>query len=131
MKHTLCSTYFSSLIIFHFSLPYYPPLHKLPPFTLISRTQLTTTAGWHSVSVNLTKNIVADVFSSASTPLQMSLYTLDTVHRALRSPVLITNSIDDCPRFKKEAWYRENIITPVFQTIRSTDDKVRVVCVVH
>ena len=92
--------------------------------SLFSRTQLTTTAGWHSVSVNLSKKIVADVYSSVHTPLQMSLYTLDTKHHALHSPVLITESIDDCPRFKKEPWYRENIIAPVFETIRSTDDKV-------
>ena len=93
-------------------------------FLFFSRTQLTTTAGWHNVSVNLSKKIVADVYSSVHTPLQMSLYTLDTKHHALHSPVLITESIDDCPRFKKEPWYRENIIAPVFETIRSTDDKV-------
>lgn len=36
--------------------------------------QLTTEPGWHSVTINLTQSVVADVYSSVTVPLNMKLY---------------------------------------------------------
>lgn len=94
--------------------------------------QLTSEAGFHTATVNPEKGYVADCFSSVTTPLTMRLYALDTVDttQSLRLIGTVTDSAVTDTRLTAQR-LRESLVTPVFHTIRSTDDKVDLHCAVY
>ena len=93
--------------------------------------QLTTEPGFHSTTVNLKLGVVADVFSSTTCPLRMTLYTLDASVCALSATLgVVTDSANDDARLSR-AHYRESLATPQFHTIRSADDKVDLHCALY
>ena len=93
-------------------------------------TQITTEAGWHSVSVNLSQSVVADTYSSIDTPLVMRLFKLHKATGALTLLGVVTNSVADDARLSKP-FYRESILTPILHTIRSADGKVDLHCAIY
>lgn len=46
----------------------------LPGAAVQTLSAVTTAPGWHSVTINLAQSVVADVYSSITTPLNMKLY---------------------------------------------------------
>jgi hypothetical protein len=92
--------------------------------------QLTTQPGFHTATVNTARGIVADVFSSTTTPLKMDLYALNSATHALSHLGNVTDSVRADPRLGREG-YLGSMISPVFHTIRSSDDKVDLHCALY
>jgi hypothetical protein len=92
--------------------------------------QLTTQRGFHTATVNTARGIIADVFSSTTTPLKMDLYSLNSATHTLSHLGGVTDSVRSDARLGREG-YLSSMVSPVFHTIRSADDKVDLHCALY
>jgi len=116
-----------------------------------SDQQITTTSGSHDCTVLINKNnngccYVVDRFSSITSPLSMTLYKLEKNAMSLSSTpssssslyytsklqyvIKIYDSQEIDVRFQKP-YYRQSLITPILQVIRSDDDTVDLFCAIY
>jgi hypothetical protein len=103
---------------------------SLLPAQCHTLAQLTTQPGFHTAAVCVQRGLVADCFSSITTPLAMHLLTLDTHAHKLHPLCGVTDSATYDTRLAREH-YRQSMVTPVFHTIRSTDGKVDLHCALY
>jgi hypothetical protein len=112
--------------------------------------QITTTSGSHDCTVLINKNnngccYIVDRFSSITSPLSMTLYKLEKTSMPLSSTqsssslyytsklqyvIKIYDSQEIDVRFQKPH-YRQSLITPILQVIRSDDDTVDLFCAIY
>ena len=113
-----------------------------------SDQQITTTSGSHDCTVLINKNnngccYIVDRFSSITSPLSMTLYKLEKNAMPLSSTpsslyytsrlqyvIKIYDSQEIDVRFQKP-YYRQSLITPILQVIRSDDDTVDLFCAIY
>ena len=120
-----------------------------------SDQQITTTSGSHDCTVLINKNnngccYIVDRFSSITSPLSMTLYKLEKNAMPLSSApspssssssslyytsrlqyvIKIYDSQEIDVRFQKP-YYRQSLITPILQVIRSDDDTVDLFCAIY
>lgn len=118
-----------------------------------SDQQITTTSGSHDCTVLINKNnngccYIVDRFSSITSPLSMTLYKLEKNSMPLSSTpssssssslyyasrlqyvIKIYDSLEIDVRFQKP-YYRQSLITPILQVIRSDDDTVDLFCAIY
>jgi hypothetical protein len=103
---------------------------SLLPAQCHTLAQLTTQPGFHTATVCVQRGLVADCFSSITTPLAMHLLTLDPHAHKLHPLCGVTDSATYDTRLAREH-YRQSMVTPVFHTIRSTDGKVDLHCALY
>jgi len=103
--------------------------------------QITTTSGSHDCTVLIHKknNIcyIVDKFSSITSPLSMILYKIEKKsnilsynNNKLQYIMKICDNIDLDIRFQKP-YYKQSLISPILQVIRSDDDKVDLYCAIY